>query len=143
MQMNNGALKKASPEARRSFMHGERSFRAYLAGGNVQFLQDAKANFLQATRRDQNFDLARFYLGITQTQLRETNQSIPTLTELQNAGATFEGQVGLQLAYAHVKAYEDQHYAAAEAELDKVIEDAASRKVDGLRLQAEALKVFL
>lgn len=143
MQTSNGALKTASPEARKSFVHGERSFRAYLAGGNVQFLEGAKTNFLQAIRSDAQFNLARFYLGIAQTQLRETNESIPTFMQLQEAGATFDGQVGLQLAYAHIKVYEDSHYGAAEAELDKVIEQAESRKLSGLRMQAEALKVFL
>jgi hypothetical protein len=137
------SLKTVSPEARKRFTHGERSFRAYLAGGNVQFLEEAKTNFLQAIRRDSKFDLARFYLGIAQTQLRETDESIPALTQLQQTGATFEGQVALQLAYAHIKTYEDQHYALAENLLDKLVEDATSRGQDGLRLQAEALQVFL
>src|SRR6266852_1741370 len=70
--------------AKQSFLRGERSLRAYLAGGSVRFLKDAEANFSVLRPEDQRFDDARFYLGVAKAQLRKTKESIEILTDLRN-----------------------------------------------------------
>lgn len=131
------------PDARRSFAHGAHCFRAYLAGGSVQFLEEAKTDFAAALRRDDRFHLARFYLGITQTQLRETEESIPELLKLRASGVDFDGQVGLQIAYAHIRRYRDDGYRTAEQELKTVAARALEQKQSDTYLQAKAMEVFL
>jgi tetratricopeptide (TPR) repeat protein len=106
-------------------------------------LEEAKTSFAAALRRDDLFYLARFYLGITQTQLRETKESIPSLLRLRESGIDFDGQVGLQLAYAHLKQYRDDGYRAADQELEAVARGASERKHSDLYLQAQAMQVFL
>lgn len=131
------------PDARRSFTHGAHCFRAYLAGGSVRFLEEAKTDFAAALRRDDRFHLARFYLGITQTQLRETDESIPELLKLRESGVDFDGQVSLQIAYAHIRRYRDDGYRTAEQELKTVAAKAAEQKQSDTSLQAKAMEVFL
>jgi len=131
------------PDARRSFAHGENCFRAYLAGGSVRFLEEAKNNFDAALRRDDRFHLARLYLGITLTQLRDSDDSIPMLQKLRESGVEFDGQVGLQLAYAHLKRYEDEDFRAAERELEAVANMSLEREQLDPHLQAQAMRVFL
>jgi hypothetical protein len=127
----------------RSFTHGAHCFRAYLAGGSVRFLEEAKIDFAAALRRDDSFHLARFYLGITQTQLRETDESIPELLKLREFGVDFEGQVSLQIAYANIRRYRDDGYTAAEKELKAVAAEAPEHKQFDACLQARAMEVFL
>lgn len=114
-----------------------------MAGGNVHFLQDASASFNRAVLQDKRFDLARFYLGVTQTQLRKTDESIPILERLRDRGVELDGQVRMQLAYAHIKRYRQEDYSIAESELENVVRSASKRKREGVRLQAQALQVFL
>jgi hypothetical protein len=131
------------PNAKRSFTHGAHCFRAYLAGGSVRFLEEAKTDFAAALRRDDSFHLARFYLGITQTQLRETDESIPELLRLREFGVDFDGQVSLQIAYANIRRYRDDGYSAAEKELKTLAAKASEQKQSDTFLQARAMEVFL
>lgn len=131
------------PDARRSFTHGAHCFRAYLAGGSVRFLEEAKTDFAAALRRDDRFHLARFYLGITQTQLRETDEAIPELLKLREFGVDFDGQVSLQIAYAHIRRYRDDGYRTAEQELKTTLVKASQEKQSDTCLQAKAMEVFL
>ena len=71
--------RSAEPErktARQNFQLGERSLRAYFAGGNVRFLKEAEANFAALPATDPYYRNAQFYLGVAKTQLRETDESI-------------------------------------------------------------------
>jgi tetratricopeptide (TPR) repeat protein len=137
--------------ARQSFLFGERSLRAYLAGGNVRFLEDAEASFAALKPRDKEFDSAQFYLGVAKTQLRKTDESIRIFQGLRNrttgtaarANAGFEDQVSLQLAYAHIKNYEPEGFWAAEQELNRVAGEATAAGNRQLLLQTKAIQVFL
>ncbi len=135
--------------SRHNFVLGEQSLRAYLAGGNVRFLEDAEASFDAISRSDQRYDAARFYLGITKTQLRKTNESIPIFEELRgrtplNASSSeLADKIALQLAYAHIKTYTDAGYEAAETQLQE-LEHTASVKGDRALLgQSQAIHVYL
>jgi hypothetical protein len=133
-----------------SFLLGERSLRAYFAGGNVRFLEDAEANFSLLTPGDRWFDNARFYLGIAKTQLRKTQESIKILEDLREhevlhggSNSDLANKIALQLAYAHIKSYTEDGYRAAVEELGRVEESAANTKDRELLVQAQAIEVFL
>jgi hypothetical protein len=151
MQFSRETGDRNGRNARESFVLGERSLRAYLAGGNVRFLQEAEANFSKLRPEDRQFDNARFYLGVTKTQLRKTQESIAILEDLRNRkdeasklpDAAFAGKIALQLAYAHIKSYTDDGYSAAEQELKKVEEAASETNDQELLLQAKSIRVFL
>ena len=136
---------------KRNFVLGERSLRAYFAGGNVRYLKEAESSFSEVKPGDKEFDGARFYLGVAKAQLRKTTESIEILEDLRARAAKserrnqaeFERQIGLQLAYAHIKSYTESGYLAAEAELER-IEEAALRTGQGdALLQAQSMKAFL
>lgn len=136
----------------RSFLLGERSLRAYLAGGNVRFLEDAEANLSVIGPRAKQYRDARFYLGITKAQLRKSDESIKILKELQESvlserGKTseidFADRVALQLAYAHIKKYTDDGFDEAEKILNDIVSTASSKDSAQLVLQAKALQAFL
>ena len=135
--------------SKHNFVLGEQSLRAYLAGGNVRFLEDAEASFDAISRNDKRYDTARFYLGITKTQLRKTNESIPILEELRRrtpsstSSSELADKIALQLAYAHIKTYTEAGYEAAETQLQE-LENTA--KVSGNRAllgESQAIHVFL
>jgi tetratricopeptide (TPR) repeat protein len=151
MQMYRDPSKQDRHSAQQSFVVGERSLRAYFAGGNVRFLQDAEANFSQLNPNDERYDDARFFLGITKTQLRKSKESIDILEELrkrreagdQTAHAGLENKIALQLAYAHIKTYTDEGYQAAEKELQRFVMSAEGIGDWDLLLQAQSIQVFL
>jgi len=145
MPMFRRTVTSESHRAARNFLLGERSLRAYFAGGNVRFLQDAEANFAALDPEDQKFKDARFYLGVTKTELRKTNESIAIFEDLQKDSDNKElsSQISLQLAYAHIKNYKEDDYWAAKKELDKVTKNADELGSEELRLQAKALEAFL
>ena len=134
--------------ALKSFVLGERSLRAYLAGGNVRFLEEAEANFGRLRPSDKRYDEARFLLGITKTQLRKSNDSIDILQDLRirnrekkdGGNPNFDRKISLQLAFANIKKYTDAGYAAAEKELEDLIH---ATKDEQLRLQAQSIQAFL
>lgn len=135
--------------ALKSFVLGERSLRAYLAGGNVRFLEEAEASFSRLRPRDKRYDEARLLLGITKTQLRKSNDSIDILQDLRSrirekkdgGNQTFDRKISLQLAFANIKKYTDEGYAAAKKELEELIQTAG--KDEEQRLQAQSIQVFL
>ncbi len=131
-------------KAARNFLLGERSLRAYFAGGNVRFLEDAEASFAALPPQDRRFQDARFYLGVAKTELRKTSESIAIFEDLRR-GADKEraSRISLQLAYAHIKNYTEHDYQAAKEELDTVAKNAAELGSDDLRLQAAAFGAFL
>ncbi len=130
-------------------MLGEQSLRAYLAGGNVRFLEDAEASFDAISRDDQRYDTARFYLGITKAQLRKTNESIPILEELRRrtplsaSSSDLADKIALQLAYAHIKTYADAGYEAAETQLQELENSANVNVESGASCRSQAIHVFL
>ena len=130
--------------SRHNFVLGEQSLRAYLAGGNVRFLEDAEASFDAISRNDQRYDTARFYLGITKTQLRKTNESIPIFEELRRrtplsaSSSDLADKIALQLAYAHIKTYTDAGYEAAETQLQELENSANVNGNRALLAQSQA-----
>jgi hypothetical protein len=130
--------------AQQNFLLGERSLRAYFAGGNVRFLRDAETNFGALRPGDQRFGNARFYLGVAKTQLRETQESIKIFEELrESADSPLKNQISLQLAYAHIKNYTEADYVAAENELERLIRTADKLNDADLLLQTKAIQAFL
>jgi hypothetical protein len=135
--------------AKQNFLLGERSLRAYAAGGNVRFLQDAKANLSAVGPTDRNHGRAQFYLGVALTQLRETTKSVEIFRGLQESkrmfsDANFQNQVALQLAYAQIKTYTQEGYDGAEAELNRLHEIAVAEERDKVLLvQTLSLQAFL
>jgi hypothetical protein len=89
-----------SSNARHAFLVGERSLRAYLAGGSVDFLKDAEANLSSLRSGDRSYETARYYLGIIKTQFRETRESIRIFEELRKGKSDpdFKAKVSLRLA---------------------------------------------
>src|ERR1035438_1201706 len=145
-------LGKQHRNTQRSFLLGERSLRAYLAGGNVRFLKDAETNLSVIGPEARQYKDARFYLGITKAQLRKANESIEILTKLQESVSTeregssdldFADRIALQLAYAHIKTYTDKGYEAAEKVLNDLVSSASTKKSGELLLQAKSLQAFL
>src|SRR6516165_9665806 len=138
-------------DLQRSFVLGERSLRAYLAGGNVRFLEDAEMSFSSVPTGDRRYDEAQFYLGITKTQLRKTDESIQILEELRarhsrrgsKVEAAREDKIGLQLAFAYIKTYTNDGYQKAEQELDIVKRHATEQNDGDLERQTQAIQAFL
>jgi len=138
--------------AKQSFLLGERSLRAYAAGGNVRFLQDAEANLSVIGPTDRNYGRAQFYLGVALTQLRKTTKSVEIFRGLQEAKGTlptpldanFQNQVALQLAYAQIKTYTQQGYDGAEGELLRLHDIAVAKEQNKVLLvQTLSLQAFL
>jgi len=136
----------------RSFLLGERSLRAYLAGGNVRFLRDAEANLSVVAPDADYYRDARFYLGITKAQLREADESIKILSDLQEKVSSdresetkgdFANRISLQLAYAHIKKYTDPDFDKAEKILEPLVSKASTKSWPDLLLQAKSLQAFL
>lgn len=143
---------KQDRNTQRSFLLGERSLRAYLAGGNVRFLNDAETNLSVIGPEATQYKDARFYLGITKAQLRKANESIEILTKLQESVSNeregrsdldFADRIALQLAYAHIKTYTDKGYETAESVLNGLVSSATSKNSGELLLQAKSLQAFL
>jgi tetratricopeptide (TPR) repeat protein len=138
-----------SRNSKHNFVLGEQSLRAYLAGGNARFLDDAEANFDAIRQNDQWYDDAQFYLGITKTQLRKTDESIPIFEELRKrkhlatSNSDLAHKVALQLAYAHIKTYKDHGFQAAETQLEELEKNANVSGNRTLLAQSQAIHVFL
>jgi hypothetical protein len=105
MRMFSNPPGRQDRNTQRSFVLGERSLRAYLAGGNVRFLKDAEASLSVIGPEAKQYKDARFYLGITKAQLRKADESIEILKRLQesvsaeqggSSGVDFADKVALQ-----------------------------------------------
>lgn len=143
---------KTESGMQRSFLLGERSLRAYLAGGNVRFLKDAEANLSLVSPNARQYGDARFYLGITKAQLRKADESIEILTKLRETVSTKRGirsqvdlvdRISLQLAYAYIKKYTDEGFDAADKILGTLVSSSGAKNSSDMFLQAKSLQAFL
>jgi tetratricopeptide (TPR) repeat protein len=125
-----------------NFVQGRALFQAYLGSGRGEELNQARDRFAIAAARDPDFDIAKLYLAVTQTELRESDAAIPTLEELIQR-KSYLPEAHVQLAYAHIKRYRDADYAAAEEELSKAVQAARSGKRNDLIDLIGAYRVFL
>jgi tetratricopeptide (TPR) repeat protein len=147
------SIGKRSRIAQRSFVLGERSLRAYLAGGNVRFLKDAEANLSLIGPDTKQYQTARYYLGITKAQLRKSGESIEILQKLRESISnksqepeydfSFADRIDLQLAYAQIKTYRDEGFVAAEQALNALRSSAKLHNSSEFLLQVKALQAFL
>jgi tetratricopeptide (TPR) repeat protein len=125
-----------------SFVQGRAFFQAYLGTGQGDELTQARDRFAAAAVRDPEFDIAKLYLAVTQTELRDSDAAISALEELIKK-KRYVPEAHVQLAYAHVKRYKDADYATAEQELDKAASvSKESGRTDLIDL-IEAYRVFL
>lgn len=144
-------LFRDTDNSKRSFLLGERSLRAYFAGGNVRFLRDAEASFNAVDEKYRRYDFARFYLGVAKAQLRKENESISILEDLRERQlsrpfgpkSNLLDKIALQLAYAHVKKYTEDGYCAAESQLQSLEERAKRTKDRYLLVQTKSIQAFL
>jgi hypothetical protein len=129
-------------EAFSSFVQGRALFQAYLDSGNGEELQQARDRFSIATARDPTFDIARLYLAVSETELREPDAAISNLQKLVKK-KRYEPEAHVQLAYAHIKRYQDDSYKRAEAELDNAETAANSENRKDLIALIHGYRVFL
>src|SRR5258707_511357 len=106
-----------------NFVQGRALFQSYLGTGQGEELQKARDRFATAAARDSDFDVARLYLAVTQTELREPKEAIVNLQKLVEK-KRYLAEAYVQLAYAHIKRYEDTGYAKAEEDLDEAVKAA-------------------
>lgn len=137
---------------RHNFVFGERSLRAYLAGGNVRFLDDAEKSLDLVDPSSVDYRNARLYLGVAKTQLRKSSESIRILEELRKASSSdlkaadessFDHNVALNLAFAHIKTYKEEGFDRAGKILDDLVAEAQSSHGGVLLLASRALQAFL
>jgi len=134
-----------------NFLLGQNYLRAYAAGGNVRFLEDAEGTLEAVPRSDRFFERAQFYLAIAKTQLRKSEEAITIFDRLKDANLKeigirdndFRNQVELQLAFAQIKTYTDHGYAAAEAILCRLADSSDRSRDVKLQVQAKSLQAFL
>ena len=130
-------------------MLGERFLRAYAAGGNVRFLQDALVSLRAVKQEDPNFDNARFCIGVTYGQLRQEQEALEILSELRDSvrarhgSAPFLYRIELQIAYFNIKLYTDEGFDQAEALLKKLQDEAVKRSGTEWLSQVKSLQAFL
>jgi tetratricopeptide (TPR) repeat protein len=129
-------------EAFSNFVRGRVLFQGYLESGNGEQLNQAKDRFAEATVRDPNFDIAKLYLAVTETELRDSDAAIPALRELVDK-RSYLPEAHVQLAYAHIKKYRDEGYPVAQEELDKAEHDATTENREYLIELITSYRVFL
>src|ERR1700728_783257 len=129
-------------EALSSFVQGRALFQAYLGSAHGEELQNACERFATAAARDSEFDIARLYLAVTQTELREPDAAIPNLEELIER-KRYVAEAYVQLAYAHIKRYRDIDYVAADRERQNAINAARSAHREDLIDLIQAYRIFL
>jgi hypothetical protein len=140
--MDRRSLPTKDADAFSSFVQGRALFQAYLGSGQGEDLLRARERFASAAARDSEFDIARLYLAVTQTELRDSEAAIPNLKELVQRNR-YLPEAHVQLAYAHIKRYKDVDYAAADQELQDAIEAAKGGNREDLIDLIEAYRVFL
>jgi tetratricopeptide (TPR) repeat protein len=128
---------------RRSFVHGRESLHAYMATGKKLFLEQARTDFRNAIASQELSNQALFYLGVAQTQLRETPESIKNFNELLEKQISSDLRVKtlIQLAYAHARNYTDTDFFAAQSLLQQALQSTRGEGDDYLK--AAALQVWL
>jgi hypothetical protein len=140
--MDRRSLPTKDAEAFSSFVQGRALFQSYLGSGQGEDLLQARERFASAAARDAEFDIARLYLAVTQTELRDSDAAIPNLEELLHRNR-YVPEAHVQLAYAHIKRYKDVDYAAADKELHDAIEAAKGGNREDLIDLIEAYRIFL
>jgi tetratricopeptide (TPR) repeat protein len=137
------SLPTSSPDALRNFVAGREQLRSYLTSGSGDQLQQAKQSFSAAATFDPRFQLAIFYRSLVESELREADAAILGFEELLKARTEFRTEVLLQLAYAHIKRYQDEDYFKAEVFLADARQAAQDGGRTDLQVFSDALKVFL
>lgn len=132
----------ADADAFSNFVQGRALFQEYLGNGSGEELNQARDHFATATARDPEFDIAKLYLAVTQTELRDTRAAIPVLEQLV-LKKSFLPEAHVQLAYAHIKLYTDHDFAEADKELDKAAAAAKTEERNDLSDLIGAYRVFL
>jgi tetratricopeptide (TPR) repeat protein len=125
-----------------NFVQGRAFFQSYLGSDQGEELSQARDRFAAAAARDPEFDIARLYLAVTQTELRDSEAAIPALEELIKR-KSYLPEAHVQLAYTHIKRYKNADYAAAEEELNKAVQASKSGKRNDLIDLIGAYRVFL
>jgi hypothetical protein len=125
-----------------SFVQGRAFFQSYLGTGQGDELKQAMDRFAAATVRDPEFDIARLYLAVAQTELRDSDAAVAALEDLIKK-KRYLPEAYVQLAYARVKRYRDADYAAAAQELDNAAEASKKEGRTDLTDLIEAYRVFL
>jgi len=125
-----------------SFVQGRAFFQSYLGTGQGEELTQARDRFASATARDPQFDIAKLYLAVTQTELRDSDAAILALNELV-AKQSYLPEAHVQLAYAHIKRYLNTDYQEAENELNRAVEASKGGERSDLIDLIEAYRVFL
>ena len=136
-------LPTENPDALMHFVQGRNALHAYFGTGRVEDLEEARGNFAEAEHFDPTFALASFYIALADNELRDADSAISRLEGLTRRRVDFLPQAYLQLAYAHTKKYEDEHYFEAARALDEARKQAEHGKNRGLVLLIEAYRVFL
>jgi tetratricopeptide (TPR) repeat protein len=136
-------LPTSSPDALRNFVAGREQLRSYLTSGSGDRLHQARQSFSAAAASDPGFQLAIFYRSLVEVELREADAAILGFEALLKARTEFRAEVLLQLAYAHIKRYQDEDYFQAEGLLADARQAAQERGRSDLLVLADALKVFL
>lgn len=136
-------LPTSSPDALRNFVAGREQLRSYLTSGSGVLLQQAKQSFCAAATFDPRFQLAIFYRSLVEAELREADAAIIGFEELLKGRTEFRTEVLLQLAYAHIKRYQDEDYFKAEGFLADARQAAQEHGRRDLLVLADALRVFL
>jgi len=129
-------------EAFSSFVQGRVLLQSYLDSGLGERLKQACDLFARASKYDSNFDLAILYLGVAQTELRDSSAAILNLEKLV-ATQRYLPEAHLQLAYAHTKRYEGADYVTAQDELKKAAEAAKKSDQTDLLDLIEAYRLFM
>jgi len=129
-------------EAFSSFVQGRVLLESYLESGLGERLKQACDLFARASKHDANFDLAILYLGVAQTELRDSANAILNLEKLV-AKQRYLPEAHLQLAYAHTKRYEGADYVTAQDELMKATEAAKKSGQADLLDLIEAYRLFV
>jgi tetratricopeptide (TPR) repeat protein len=124
------------------FVQGRAFFQSYLGSGQGEELSQARDRFATAAARDPEFDIAKLYLAVTQTELRDSDAAIPALEDLVKR-KSYLPEAHVQLAYAHIKRYKNADYAAAEEELNKAVQASKTGKRNDLIDLIGAYRVFL
>ncbi|MGA8220335.1 MAG: hypothetical protein WB780_01690 [Candidatus Acidiferrales bacterium] len=132
----------ADADAFSNFVQGRALFQEYLGNGSGEELSQARDHFATATARDPKFDIAKLYLAVTQTELRDTATAIPALEQLI-LNKSFLPEAHVQLAYAHIKLYTDDDFAKADKELDEAAAAAKTEHRNDLIDLICAYRVFL
>jgi tetratricopeptide (TPR) repeat protein len=125
-----------------NFVQGRACFQSYLGTGKGEELTQARDRFQSAAVQDPEFDIAKLYLAVTLTELRDSDAAIVSLTDLVER-RRYLPEAYIQLAYAHIKQYGDADYEAADKDLNEAVRASEEEKRNDLLDLIAAYRVFL